>query len=168
MSDSFDSGMVNLAELARRLLLEGMPVQKVIAAEAGVSQPTVSRAIRRRIKSSSRGARKLWEYAEKRAALLDNELPQPATSDAGATESSPPSSSDSRPARRRASPLPHHRPRGTSPGPAMASEQLAEAAMSGLREYLADEFDPQLVIEQLAVLRRAQDPARKRMIRSEP
>jgi hypothetical protein len=34
--------------------------------------------------------------------------------------------------------------------------------MAGLRDYLADAFDPQLVIEQLAVLRRAQDPARRR------
>lgn len=166
MSDSFDSGEVNLAELARRLLLEGMPVQKVIAVEAGVSQPTVSRAIRRKIKSSTRGARRLWEYAEKRAALLDAGGSKSEKRQEAATALLPPPASSRPSARRRASPLPHHRSGSNFSGSTTDPEELAEAAMTGLREYLADEFDPLLVIEQLAVLRRAQDPARKRTISS--
>lgn len=39
----------------------------------------------------------------------------------------------------------------------LSNPELRALAVAGLRDYLADAFDPLLVIEQLSVLRRAQD-----------
>lgn len=173
MSESEESEEIDLAVLAKRLVVEGMPVQKVIASEAGVSQPTVSRAVRGQIKQPSRNARKLWAYATARMVILREQREAgtgPATPE-GAEPAEPMASASStgiQPASRtkprmRTRPIPRRRSE-TDGAPMLAAErgQLAEAAMAGLRDYLADAFDPQLVIEQLAVLRRAQDPARRR------
>lgn len=173
MSESEESEEIDLAVLAKRLVVEGMPVQKVIASEAGVSQPTVSRAIRGQIKQPSRSARKLWAYATARMAILREQREVgagPATPDG--TEPAEPTVSAGSAGRQaagrtkpriRARPIPRRRSE-TDGAPTSAAErrQLADAAMAGLRDYLADAFDPQFVIEQLAVLRRAQDPARRR------
>lgn len=173
MSESEESEEIDLGVLAKRLIVEGMPVQKVIASEAGVSQPTVSRAIRGQIKQPSRNARKLWAYAAARMAIL-REQQEAGTGHAtpeGAEPAEPTASAGgggrqavgrTKP-RMRARPIPRRRSE-TDGAPTSAAERrrLADAAMAGLRDYLADAFDPQLVIEQLAVLRRAQDPARRR------
>ncbi len=134
----------------------GMPAQAVIGREAGVSQATVSRAIGGLIKGPSKGAIRLLAYARSRTPLLvagarAGDRTIKAGEDPSATGPAP--DDDSSP--RRA---------GTVAGsrlPAEAGrrenrERLKEEAIVGLREYLADEFDPSLVVEQLAVLRRAQ------------
>jgi hypothetical protein len=148
MSESSGDEELDLTALAERLVTEGMPVQTVIADEAGVSQSTVSRAIQGKIKTSSKGARRLWDYASGRMAILET---------SGAADGS------SRAPRRRGG----HRTRNPSrrPPPTRSlsgdREALAEVAIKGLRDYLHDSFDPMLIIEQLAMLRRAQDPKRK-------
>lgn len=149
MSESSNLGEpIDLALLARRLVLEGMPVQSVIAMEAGVSQSTVSRAIQGRIKTSSPGARRLWDYTSSRVVLLDG----------GEEECGRRSSQKT--AARRAPRVPRRRTDQLAEPIIPNREKLAEEALSGLRDYLNDAFDPLLVIEQLAVLRRAQDPQR--------
>ncbi len=70
MSDSSDVEGLNLPLLAKRLVMEGMPVQQVIADEAGVSQSTVSRAIHSKIRTASKGALKWWHYANSRMEVL--------------------------------------------------------------------------------------------------
>lgn len=150
MSDSSKpSSELDLKLLGRRLIREGMPVQSVVAHEAGVSQSTVSRAIQGKIKTSSSGARKLWEYVETRSALL-NTSPERAPT---APSPSPRRKRAPRKARR----LSDRPGREVRP----SRDLLAKEAMDGLRDYLNDQFDPQLVIEQLAVLRRAQDQQRQ-------
>lgn len=163
MSTSRDSQNFDLALLAKRLLTEGMPVQAVIAAEVGVSQPTVSRAARGLIKYCSPSARKLWDYAAARAELLslgavsgDHVTADAAADGMGATSSRGKASTGVRRS--------HH----AAKRPAVDGDHqaLASAALKGLQHYLDDAFDPRLVIEQLAVLRRAQDPGRSRRQRT--
>lgn len=141
---------VDLALLADRLVLQGMPVQRVIGEEAGVSQSTVSRAVHRKIRSHSAGALKLWRYAEERLRILQE---SPVLEVEAAPNLSPPNG--------RRAPRRPKLARESFPASVVMSEgerqTLGRRAMQGLREYLDDRFDPQLVIEQLAVLRRAQD-----------
>jgi hypothetical protein len=148
MSESSGDEELDLTALAERLVTEGMPVQTVIADEAGVSQSTVSRAIQGKIKTSSKGARRLWDYASGRMAILES---------ASAADSS--SRAQRRPGRHRTR-NPSRRPASTRSLPG-DRESLAEVAIKGLRDYLDVSFDPMLIIEQLAMLRRAQDPRRK-------
>lgn len=148
MSESSGDEELDLTALAERLVIEGMPIQTVIAAEAGVSQSTVSRAIQGKIKTRSKGARKLWDYAFRRTAILGTSAPTDA--------------SRKTPRRRelQRTPNPSRRPSISRDLPS-DREDLAEVAINGLRDYLDDSFDPMLIIEQLAMLRRAQDPKRK-------
>ncbi len=148
MSESAADDELDLTALAERLVTEGMPVQTVIAEEAGVSQSTVSRAIQRKIKTSSKGARRLWDYASGRMAILET---------SGASDSS-----SGTPRRRRRQRTRNHS-RRPPPNRSLSGdrEALAEVAIKGLRDYLDDSFDPTLIIEQLAMLRRAQDLKRK-------
>src|SRR6476620_5050203 len=70
ISDESDSASLSLPLLAKRLVMEGMPVQQVIAKEAGVSQSTVSRAVHSKIAGPSAGALKLWAYVNQRMIVL--------------------------------------------------------------------------------------------------
>ena len=166
MSDSSEQFDFDLAALAERLALAGMPPQAVIARETGVSQSTVSRASQGLIKGKSKGASKLWDYAASRLASL-----------ASADDHAEPLQGASfriedhrRYHGRKVAEEPSHRRQATvsrvrrakPPSSADGSSDLAQAALDGLRDYLKDSFDPQLVIEQLAVLRRAQDPGSRR------
>lgn len=119
---------LNLIELARALTASGMPSQAVIGLAAGVSQSTVSRAAARKIGDTA-GARLLWAYVLKRSD--------------GSVAADKPAPAPSRRSRVRGAP---NRSRG----------DLKRAAVDGLQAYLDDEFDPQLVLDQLLVLRRAQ------------
>ena len=141
----------DLEVLSKRLSLTGMPAQVVIANEAGVSQSTVSRAIQGSIRTGSRGAIALWKYAEERAAILDRPL------ESAESEIKPDAQIPDRKRRPRVARLRS----ATSPDePLPSRKHLEEAAYKGLRDYLSDAFDPRLIIEQLAVLRRAQDRGR--------
>lgn len=163
MSESIANADMDLHELARRLALEGMPTQAVVAFEAGVSQSTVSRAMRGNIKSASKGMRKLWHYTSERLPLLSGNAASEAIVQASTRQVSRGNASTALGSpRQRAAPLPRQRMDGARLGVLDGQDEAAEAAFAGLRDYLADAFDPILVIEQLAVLRRAQDPARRR------
>lgn len=158
--DGADSeGEVNLAALAERLRAKGLPKQSAIARLANVSQPTVSRAMRGLIATPSRAARKLWEYVNSRAAVLAvteaAEVRRPRTGSSRLTKRRGKGPRKSRMLRLRL--------RAADDIAWIADlprDQLAKIALDGLREYLDDAFDPLLVIEQLSVLRRAQDTRR--------
>lgn len=160
MSELLDE--IDLEVLATRLSLEGMPSQSIIAHEAGVSQSTVSRAAHRQIKGNSAGARRLWKYTSLRMRVLAEGAGELALGGRRSTPSEV-AAEQSRvgTGRRRAPALPRTRG-GAAARAAEVKAELAQVAIEGLRDYLNDDFDPQLVIEQLAMLRRAQDPARKR------
>lgn len=146
LSELDDVPGFDLKVLSQRLLLAGMPVQAIVAKEAGVSQSTVSRAVQGLIRGRSSGAMRLWVYATGRMADLQD--PPTGTASAPMAKASP-----AAPVRSRAARLPHRRAElraGDRKG-------LEAAAIDGLKRYLDDAFDPQLIIEQLAVLRRAQD-----------
>lgn len=162
MTNSAPDSEIDLVVLARRLSLEGMPAQTVVAAEAHVSQPTVSRAMRCQIKTVTKSVRRLWKYTEDRLSILEA-APQPVRDDPlhPISHSQPPETSGTR-SRSRASPLPRRRTSTLEQDSPESREVLAKVALDGLKDYLEDRFDPLLVIEQLAVLRRAQDHARRR------
>lgn len=121
---------LDLVRLARALVAPGMPSQAVIGLGAGVSQSTVSRAAAQKI-GDTPSARRLWTYVLNRP----EESPLP-------TEGS--------------APLPPIRRKRRQTIAKLGDPDLKQAALNGLRAYLDDEFDPQLVLDQLAVLRRAQ------------
>jgi hypothetical protein len=150
MAESPEDEELDMKALADRLVTEGMPVQTVIADEAGVSQSTVSRAIQCKIKTCSKGARKLWQYTTRRMAVLRTVSPLELSR-----------RSPRRRERQRAPNPPRRRPAPMSRDLTGDREALAEVAIKGLRDYLDDSFDPLLIIEQLAMLRRAQDAKRK-------
>ena len=147
MSDSKDRLQeIDLKKLSSRLSAAGMPTQAVIARETGVSQSTVSRAAQGLIKTPSDGAQKLWAYTADRSSIVA------ATSSAMVRTQRATLKAKRRPRPRTR--LDHTSATDIS---GMTLPELGELAMAGLRDYLADAFDPLLVIEQLSVLRRAQD-----------
>jgi hypothetical protein len=123
-----ESSQLNLKKLAAALTRPGMPSQAVIGAAAGVSQSTVSRAICGLI-GESRGARLLWQYIQSRPPLHTSR----------STQKGPPPQSAKRQRKQK-----------------VGDQILKQAALERLQAYLDDEFDPELVIEQIGVLRRAQ------------
>ena len=162
MSGHDESESFSLPLLAQRLVMEGMPVQQVIAREAEVSQSTVSRAVHSKIAGPSKGARKLWDYVNSRMAVLARGAPGGSASSDGVAGASCPDAL-AQPSPRRRKPRMPRRRSDDQPVPITPRERarLADAALEGLKDYLEDAFDPQLVIDQLAVLRRAQDPGRR-------
>lgn len=136
---------INLGVLASRLTVVGMPTQAVIARESGVSQSTVSRASQGLIKTPSDGASRLWSYTSGRMDVIETTP----TGHAEQLRGKEARKSRRKPHRRR---LPEHTATAD-----LSNLELGALAMAGLKDYLADAFDPLLVIEQLSVLRRAQD-----------
>lgn len=136
---------IDLKVLAERLALPGMPPQAVIARESGVSQSTVSRAAHGQIRTRSPGACRLWEYASARLLVLES-----ASAGDGLHRQEA-----KNPRKTRAKRIPRRDNRDFSAK--RDRDALAREAIAGLQDYLNDAFDPTLVIEQLAVLRRAQD-----------
>lgn len=126
-----------LAELKTLLASSQMPVQLQIAAEVGVAQSLVSRAQNGQLRRVTDKVDRLVEYARSRigaaelaeiaAAALDADVGQVAKTD------------DSK-----------------SAGRDQHVERFTRKAREGIEAYLADGYDPRLVVEQLAVLRRAQ------------
>lgn len=156
---------VDLKALAKLLVVEGMPVQAVIAREAGVSQPTVSRAVHGLIKRPSAGARKLWTYGQARMRVLASQPASDCTNDPLSKRSAAEGRSDlGSPAGRRRRATPARQVYNQRDGTLSRIDRstLAREALEGLKHYLDDAFDPRLVIDQLAVLRRAQDPSHRR------
>lgn len=159
MQDGDSEEEVDLKALAHRLRAKGLPTQAEIARLAEVSQPTVSRATRGLIATTSPGARRLWAYVNSRAAVLA--VTQAAEATKPRTKSAAPATRRGQgPRKPRTLRL---RLKATDDIRSIADlprDELAKIAEDGLREYLEDAFDPLLVIEQLSVLRRAQDTRR--------
>lgn len=136
MRESRQSDAEELGRLALMLRSDQMPVQEVIASEVGVAQSLVSRARNGRLRRITLKVRGLIEYAGGRidaerlagivAAAIDAEAAAANGVDDGAVPVAKP-------------PL-----------------RYRKEALDGVRSYLDEGYDPRLVIEQLAVLRRAQ------------
>lgn len=143
---------IDLAALARRLMVVGMPAQAIIARETGVSQSTVSRASQGLIKTASEGARRLWTYTSGRLEVI-------ASTPTTHAPPAPPPPTGGAAGKPRRKPQQRRQPDHTRAADmaALSKSELRAIAVAGLKDYLADAFDPLLVIEQLSVLRRAQD-----------
>jgi transcriptional regulator with XRE-family HTH domain len=151
---------LDLKILAERLRAKGLPTQSEIARLAEVSQPTVSRATRGLISTPSPAALRLWEYVNSRAAVIAITR---ATMGPAALQRDADLFIARRGRGRRRSPILRVRLKAGSDIDSISDlppDELAKLALDGLREYLDDAFDPLLVIEQLSVLRRAQDTRR--------
>lgn len=149
MTESRDVGEeIDLKVLAHRLTIVGMPTQAVIARETGVSQSTVSRASQGLIKTASDGARRLWAYSSGRLEVVASTPMARAEQATGRTA-----------IKLRRKPRGRRQPDGVAVAEiaGLSTPELRALAIAGLKDYLADSFDPLLVIEQLSVLRRAQD-----------
>lgn len=152
MGESPDpDAQIDMKALARRLTIVGMPSQTVIARESGVSQSTVSRASQGLIKTPSDGAQRLWAYTSTRLDVIAT-APSAQMVEAASTAKR----TSAKPRRRQGRRRRVDRTLATDVS-GLTPAELAKLAMAGLKDYLADAFDPVLVIEQLSVLRRAQD-----------
>lgn len=115
-----------------------LPVQQKVAEELGVAQSLVSRARNRRLRRVTPKVRLLIDYATSR---IDAE--ELATIAARALEA------DADAAKVAAS---RTEPARSSP----SDGRFRKQAIEGVKAYIADGFDPRLIVEQIAVLRRAQ------------
>ena len=133
-----------LRELRLLLASDQMPVQEEIARKVEIAQSLVSRALNGRLCRVTDNVARLHAYASSivgaaelakiAAAALEAEAePEEPTRIPGGDAAPPP-----------------------SPSPATFRSE----ALRGIESYLADGFDPRLVVEQLAVLRRAQQVRR--------
>jgi predicted XRE-type DNA-binding protein len=147
MRSKTDSPAVLLEEL--RLLLKSaqLPVQMEIAAAAGVHQSLVSRARNGRLRRVTSKVQALFEYAtvtagaEERASAAASAMEAEAVAQhvvVGVTG-------------KKAAGGPEVRQGGRH-----ADDPYSRQAKEGLDAYLAEGYDARLIVEQLAVLRRAQ------------
>lgn len=113
-----------------------MPVQQRVAKDVGVAQSLVSRARSGRLRRITPKVRRLIEYATTR--VESERLAEVVAKDLDA-ETHASFSSEEAPPERRAS-----------------SNRYRKEAIEGVKAYLKDGYDPRLIVEQLAVLRRAQ------------
>lgn len=145
-----DDPITFLAELAKLLKSPLLPVQSMIAKEIGEDQPFVSNAGRGILKRVTDRVTKLYEYASSRIEAEERAREAARSVDEEVDETD-----------------------GPVVGVTMADGNIVEApvdpvsdeAMSDLRAYLDDGYDPRLIVEQLVVLRRAQQlrrPGRRR------
>jgi hypothetical protein len=124
-----------LKELARMLTSSLIPVQKRIAADLEVDQPFISNARLGKLRRVTPRVIALFEYARVRIA-------SGAAAEAAAAGIEAELATDGEPTSRRRL---RHR----------AAPYEADA-LAGVKAYLRDGYDPRLIVEQLAVLRRAQ------------
>jgi hypothetical protein len=123
-----------LDELAKMLASPQIPVQKQVAADLGVDQPFISNARLGKLRRVTGRVINLFEYASARveAGRAAEAAAAGLEAELGSGEPAP-----RRRSRRKAAPY--------------------EAdALAGVKAYLRDGYDPRLIVEQLAVLRRAQ------------
>ena len=116
------------------LASELLPAQEVIAGDCGVHQSTVSRARSGTLKRVTPKVRAIYDYALQRTGSVPEDI------DVHAIAEDPRLAT---PARER---IPDKK----------ELERRSRAAVQGLMRYLSDGYDAGLVIDQLAVLRRAQ------------
>ncbi|MDE1918030.1 MAG: hypothetical protein KGJ57_19370 [Sphingomonadales bacterium] len=141
MRDDRQPTPILLAELRQLLGSDQLPVQQEIASGAGVHQSMVSRARRGQLRRWTDKAEALLKFARSRVGEQ-----QAALAAAEAMKKNPVGVAR-RPKGAEA--------RGTIPSEA-TMEVFRQQALRGIETYLSDGYDPRLVVEQLAVLRRAQ------------
>lgn len=148
MDRSFDSPEQILRELADMLRSPQIPVQSRVATDLQVDQPFISNARNGRLKRVTPRVRRLFEYASIRVegARTGKAAADEIDAEVGVTLN------------RVASPRTGSAENRVKPADDAKSERkpYVEDAMAGLRAYLDDGYDPRLIVEQLAVLRRAQ------------
>lgn len=135
-----------LGELTRLLASAQLPVQQEIAAAAGVHQSLVSRAQNGQLKRVTAKVCTLLEYARARAGA--EEAAAAAAESVDAEEVGGPAAADGEIDRGGA--------RLADAAVAVAAESYRREALDGVETYLKEGYDPRLIVEQLAVLRRAQ------------
>lgn len=140
-----------LAELAELLQSPLLPVQSTIAKEIGEDQPFVSNAGRGILKRVTKRVTKLYEYASSRIEAEERarKAARSVDDEVGRTVGK--------------AAIVNRKAAGGEM--ADAGESTSDEAMSDLKAYLDDGYDPRLIVEQLVVLRRAQQlrrPGRRR------
>lgn len=134
-----------LAELRTLLASDQLPVQEEVAKAAGVHQSLVSRARNGQLRRVTGKVQALLDYArscvgaERSAAAAAREI------EADLSEAPDAGGQSSRRVRRKDR-------RAADP----AGEGYRRQARDGVETYLNEGYDPRLIVEQLAVLRRAQ------------
>ena len=113
-----------------------LPVQERIAQDLGVDQPFISNARNGKLKRVTPRVTKLHEYARMRieAASIAHTAANEIDAEAPPNPASPASGKP----------------------PSATRHRYAEDALAGVKAYLQDGYDARLIVEQLAVLRRAQ------------
>ncbi|MEG3143787.1 hypothetical protein U1839_03900 [Sphingomonas sp. RT2P30] len=140
-----------LERLPRMLTSAHLPVQLVIAKAIGADQPFVSRVLNGEVKRVTDRVERLWKYASSRIAEAERAVDAVADLE---RESLP--AGDGGVAGHAAQP----RLQNESTDAFTGSDAYADDALSGVKAYLADGYDPRLIVEQLVVLRRAQQVRR--------
>lgn len=137
-----------MRELCELLASDQLPVQQEIARAAGVHQSLVSRAQNGQLKRRTRTVDRLLEYARSHAGAEAAALAAAAAVDEESDKLDPRASGA-------ADKGAEGKWRQAPPGSAVA-EAYRRQARDGIETYLNEGYDPRLVVEQLAVLRRAQ------------
>lgn len=147
MRSETDSPTALLEEL--RLLLQSaqLPVQMEIAAAAGVHQSLVSRARNGRLRRVTSKVQALFDYARMTARAEERAIAAASAMDAEEVAQNV----DAGATREKAA-----GGREVRKGGRHADDPFSRQAKEGLDAYLAEGYDPRLIVEQLAVLRRAQ------------
>ena len=141
-----DSGAPDniLRDLANMLRNPQIPVQARVAADLGVDQPFISNARNGRLKRITPRVRRLFEYASMRVNAAKAGMAAAEEIDAAVAAGSPKRrQSDSRLGSRLSN-------------PGGEAKRYDEDALAGIKAYLDDGYDARLIVEQIAVLRRAQ------------
>jgi predicted XRE-type DNA-binding protein len=136
------SGTELLAELKLLLESDQLPVQQEVARAVGVHQSLVSRAQNGQLRRITRKVNALLDYARSRAGIEVAERAAAKALEIAATIPSP----EPETARK-------DEPRPSSDA---SADAFSRQARDSIETYLSDGYDPRLVVEQLAVLRRAQ------------
>lgn len=145
-----------LSRLAVLLTSGYLPVQEVIAAELGCDQPFISRATNGRLSRITKRVMDLRRYAvmriraERQAVRAEIDLSRELSSPKGRGAILHPVSG---------------RRSGKAESRPEIVDDYADRALEGIRMYLNDGYDARLIVEQIAVLRRAQRvrvPGRRR------
>lgn len=138
------SSQRELEVLSQLLGSSQLPVQQIIAREVGVAQSLVSRARNGKLTRITEKVQRLVDYVHSRI-----EAEEVAASLAVSTAAENAEQQDVGPAILDA-----------DTSKSSLSTSYSKQAMEGVRAYLRDGYDPRLIVEQIAVLRRAQQVRR--------
>lgn len=137
-----------LAELQALLASDQLPVQEKVAEATGVHQSLVSRARNGQLRRMTDKVEALLEYARSRVGDEERAVAAAEEVDADLVAEPEPRLAADRPV----SPASRSARHQSDP----AAEGYRRQARDGVETYLDEGYDPRLIVEQLAVLRRAQ------------